>query len=244
MGSLNSGIMPYYSEPWSGDSGENSTLLTSPMPPIYKTPNPMQISRTMKTAGALTSILGGVNSAIGSYFAAKSAQYQERSQASSYAFQADMASLNASRAEITAQSIQEAGKNQVASYTMQAGAQKASATASMAARGIALGVGSAATVAASMDVQKDLNVLAINSNTTRRAWAARMQGTDYANQALMARTNAANALDSANSITPVFGAANTLLGSAAHLAGQWNMNQWLKMQIAQGMPVTPSGFGA
>ncbi len=198
----------------------------------------------MKNIGLVTAVLGGINSAFGSYYAAKTAQYQEKSQASSFAFQSDMASINASRAEMTAESIQEAGKSQVASYTMQAGEQKAQATASMASRGISLGVGSAATVSASMDIQKDLNVLAINSNTTRQAWAAREQGTNYSNQALLDRASSVNANRSAGSISPVASTVNSLLGSATQISSQWNYNQWLKQRTAMGITVPQIGIGA
>lgn len=264
MGSLGYGIVPYDS----GDSldgggyatpGASPNFLTSSWDSIQnwftgRTANTTgmspslaktaQAGQAMSNVGLVTSVLGGINSAIGSFYAAKTAQYQEKSQASSFAFQSDMAAINASRAELTAQSIQEAGKNQIAGYTMQAGEQKAGATASMAARGIALGVGSAADVSASMDIQKSLNTLAINSNTTRQAWAAREQATNYQNQSLLDRTSAVNATRSANSISPVGGAVNSLLGSATQVAGQWDWNRWLKMRLASGMPVPLVGTGS
>jgi hypothetical protein len=209
-----------------------------------KTAAAAQAAKSLSNIGLLTSVLGGVNSAIGTFYAAKTAQYQEKSEASSYAFQSDMAAINSSRAEITAESIEEAGKTQVANYTMSAGQQKASATASMAARGIALGVGSAAEVSASMDIEKDLNVLAINSNTTRQTWAAREQGTNYANEALLDRTSAVNAYRSANSISPAGNTVNSLLGSATQIAGQWDYNRWLRMRLASGQPVPQIGIGS
>ena len=202
-----------------------------------------QAGQSLKNIGLLTSVLSGVNSAIGTFYAAKSQQYQERSQASSLSFQSDMAAINASRQETTAESIEEAGKNQIANYTLQAGQQKAGAVASMAARGISLGVGSAADVSASMDVEKDLNVLAINENSTRQAWGAREQGTNYTNQALLDRTAAVNAIRGANTISPVASTVNSLLGSATQIAGNWDYNTWLKMRLAQGMPVPQVGIG-
>jgi hypothetical protein len=201
-------------------------------------------SKTAKTAGVIMQVMGAVNSAIGTYYAAKTAQYQEKSQASSFAFQSDMASINASREEMTAESIEESGKSQIASYTMQAGQQKAGATASMAARGISLGVGSAADVSASIDIEKDLNVMAINSNTVRQAWGAREQGTNYANESLLDRTSSVNALRSASSISPAGNTVNSLLGSATQIAGQWDYSQWLKKRMAAGMPVPQVGIGA
>jgi hypothetical protein len=202
-----------------------------------------QTGQALKNVGLVTAVLGGISSAFGSYYAAKNAQYQEKSQASSFAFQGDMAAINASREEMTAESIQEAGKSQVANYTMQAGQQKAGAVASMAARGVALGTGSTAEVAASMDIEKDLNVMAINSNTTRQAWAARQQETNYQNESLLDRTSAVNATRSADSISPVGNAVSSLLGSATQIAGQWDWNRWMKQRMAAGMPVPQIGIG-
>lgn len=203
-----------------------------------------QTGQMAKNVGLLTTVLAGVNSAIGTFYAAKTAQYQEKSQASSFAFQSDLAAINASRAEMTAQSIEEAGKSQVAGYTMRAGQEKSAATASMAARGIALGQGSSADVAASMDIEKDLNVMAINSNSTRQAWAAREQETNYKNQSLLDRTSAANALRSAGSISPVGSTAASLLGTATQVAGQWDWSRWMQMRMAQGAPVPQVGIGS
>jgi hypothetical protein len=218
-------------ENWFGGKNADTTGMSASMAKTAQT------GQSMRNAGLVVSILGGINTAFGNYYAAKSAQYQERSQASSFAFQSDMAAINASRAELTAESIEESGKSQVAAYTMRAGQEKAGATATMAARGIALGVGSAAEVSASMDVEKELNVLAINSNTTRQAWAARQQGTNYSNEALLDRTSAVNARRSADSISPVAGTVNSLLGSATQIASQWDWNKWMRQRLAAGSQV-------
>ncbi|MDR3798420.1 MAG: hypothetical protein P4K93_09720 [Terracidiphilus sp.] len=202
-----------------------------------------QAGKAAQNFSLVASVVSGVGAAIGSYYAAKSAQNELKSQASNFTFQSNMAAINASREERTAQSIEEAGKSQIASFTMQAGQQKAGATASMAARGIALGVGSAAEVSASMDIEKELNVIAINSNTVRQAWAAREQGTNYQNESLLDRTSAVNANRSAASISPVGGVVNSLLGSATQVAGQWDYNEWLQKRLRAGLPVPQMGTG-
>lgn len=219
--------------------GKNADT-TGMSPTLAKT---AQAGAALRNVGLLTSVLGGINSAIGTYYAAKTAQYQERSQASSFAFQSNMAAINASRAEMTAQSIEESGKSQVAAATMRAGQEKAGATATMAARGIVLGTGNAAEISASMDIEKDLNVLAINSNTTRQAWAAREQATNYKNESLLDRTSAVNATRSADSISPIGSTVNSLLGSATQIAGQWDYSRWLKTRLAAGLPVPQVGIG-
>lgn len=220
--------------------GKNADT-TGMSPAMAKT---AQTGQSLKNLGLLTAVLGGVNSAIGTYYQAKTEQYQERSEASSFAFQSDMASINASREELRAESIQEAGKSQIANYTRAAGEQKAAATASMAARGVSLGVGSAAEISASQDIEKSLNVLAINQNTTRQAWAAREQATDYRNEALLDRTSSMNALRSAKSVSPVGATVNSLLGSATQIAGQWDWQRWMRMRMAAGSPTVPQvGIG-
>lgn len=261
MGNFAYGIVPFYSDdaPGGGDAaGLPPNFLTSSWDkiagwfagknadtagmsaPMAKT---AQAGQAMRNLGLVTTVLGGIDTAIGSFYAAKTAQYQQKAQASSFAFQSDMAAINASRAEMTAESIEEAGKQQVAGYTMQAGQQKAGAVASMASRGIALGAGSTAEVAASMDIEKDLNTMAINANTTRQAWAAREQAANYRNESLLDRTSAVNALRSANSIGPFGSTVNSLLGTATQLAGQWDWNRWMKMRTAQGAPMPVVGIG-
>jgi hypothetical protein len=220
-------------EKWFQGKNTDTTGMT---PSMTKT---AQTGQQMRNLGLLTAVLGGINSTIGTYYAAKTQQYQERSEASSFAFQSDIAAINKSRAELTAESIQESGKSQVANYTIRAGQDKAAATATMAAHGIALGYGSAAEVSASQDIEKDLNVLAINSNATRQAWAARQRGTDYENEALLDRTSSVNARRSADSINPTASAFTTLLGSASQIAGQWDWNKWMRTRMAQGAPPVP-----
>jgi hypothetical protein len=220
-------------EKWFQGKNTDTTGMT---PSMTKT---AQTGQQMRNLGLLTAVLGGINSTIGTYYAAKTQQYQERSEASSFAFQSDIAAINKSRAELTAESIQESGKSQVANYTIRAGQDKAAATATMAAHGIALGFGSAAEVSASQDIEKDLNVLAINSNATRQAWAARQRGTDYENEALLDRTSSVNARRSADSINPTASAFTTLLGSASQIAGQWDWNKWMRTRMAQGAPRVP-----
>jgi hypothetical protein len=222
---------------WLSGKNANTTGMT---PAVAKAE---QAGQAVHNFSLVASIAGGINSAISSFYAAKAAQSELKSQASSFAFQSNMEAINASREELTAQSIQEAGKSQIANYTMQAGEQKAGATASMAARGIALGVGSAADVSASMDIEKDLNVIAINSNTVRQAWAAREQETNYQNASLLDRTSALNANRSGASISPVGGMVNSLMGSATQVAGQWDYNEWLRKRLAAGLPVPQSAVG-
>lgn len=189
---------------------------------------------TMTNAGVLTSIFGATSAAIGNYYAAKSQQYQEKSQASSLNFQAGIDSINARQAEISAQTIQEAGKNQVSQYTMREGQEQASQTVATAARGVDLSSGSAVQQRASNELVKDIDVYTINSNATRAAWSQRAQATNYDNEALLARTGAANLTASATTISPFAAASTSLLGSASQVASQWDWRRKLNAAALQG----------
>jgi len=213
--------------------GGNTTANTTGM-------NPTQAkvasgAATVKNIGLFTSVLGGINSAIGSYYAAQTAQYQAKSQASSLNFQSDMAAMNASQAELSAQSILEQGKNQVSQYTMRYGQERSSAVTSMAAHGVVVGQGSSGEVLASMDLTKDLDVLSINSNATRAAWSQRTAATNYGNQSLLDRTSAQNANSTANSISPGLAVTGSLLNSASSVASQWDWRRKLSMATAGGL---------
>ena len=107
--------------------------------------------------GSIMSIFGAVNSAIGSFYAADSQKTQLKMQAQNQRFQAQMSAINARSAESQAQQTLLAGERAVGQYTMGAGQKRASATASMAARGIQGGVGSAREVTASMDLIKEID---------------------------------------------------------------------------------------
>jgi len=171
--------------------------------------------------GAILGIGGALQGAIGTFYAAKSQRYQLKSQQLALEFQQSMSAINARNAEYQAQSIMEAGQQQIGQYTMRAGAAKQAGRASLAARGVQGGVGSAAEVMATADVVKDIDVLTINANTVRQAEAARMQRVNIQNEGLMAGVNAANIGATRSSINPYGMAIPSLLGSAGQVATSW-----------------------
>lgn len=185
-------------------------------------------SKLQTHLGLLGAVMGGLNSAIGTYYAAKSAQYQQKSIASSYQFQSDIDAINSRAAENDAQLALEAGKTQVAQYTMRAGEEKATTANETAAHGIVGGVGSSKEIAASQEIAKDIDVMTINSNATRQAWADRTRSTALKSRALMDRVSASNATLSANSISPVASGVTSLLGSASSISNQWAWYSMMK----------------
>jgi hypothetical protein len=159
------------------------------------------------SAGPIFAAIGAIQSGLGAYFSAAS-------QKSSLKFQASMAALNARIAERTAQSILQAGEQAQGRVSLQAGKVKAAQTVGQGARGVQIGVGSAAEEVATTDLMKETDMLTINANAVRQAWAARMQATNAANEAL-----AKEAL--ADSINPYVSAVTSLLGSSGKVASTW-----------------------
>lgn len=198
---------------------------------------------TLKNVGTLTAVFGGINSAIGSFYAAKSEQYQLQSRASALQFQSGMDAINAHGAEMSAQSIQEAGKTQVEQYTMRAGQEQAATQVGTAARGVDLSSGSAVAQRASDDLVKQMDVMTINANATRAAWAQRTQATNDANQSLLSGVSASNMRTSANTISPGLAASTSLLGSATGIASQWDWRRRLALAGASSAPLINYGVG-
>ena len=189
---------------------------------------------TLNNAGMLTQLFGAASSAIGGYYAAKTQQYQDKSQASSLEFQSNMDAINSRQAELSAQSIEEQGKSQVSQYTMQAAQQQSAQTVGTAARGVDLTSGSAIQQRASSELVKDMDVYTINANATRAAAGERTQATNDSNEALLARTGAANLNASAASISPGAAAATSLLSSASSVGSQWDWRRKLTTASLQG----------
>jgi len=288
------------------------------------------LASSLSQAAPVLAIAGAVQSAVGSYYAAQTQQYQIQSQASekryqlkaqqydnesklstsryqassqktglsaklketfyqlesnainleteasTAMFQSGISAINARNAENTAQYILQSGQREVAKLTLRAGKIKSGQTASMAARGIALGEGSAAEVIATTDFMKESDALTINANSVRASAAQRIQAANFEAQSRLLGVNAENlksqatemtavqkqmadavyratlsnvefneelaanvfrlsidnASRSANMVTdfsgtisPIFSAATSLLGSAASLSKTWVQDQ-------------------
>lgn len=157
--------------------------------------------------GPIMGIFGAIQGGFGAYFQAKS-------QKSNLEFQADMAAINARMAERSAQSILEAGQKEAGVVSMRAGKVMGAQKVSQAARGVQMGVGSAAEEIATTQLMKEQDMLTINANATRQAWAARMQSTNMQNESLLKGTTA-------DSISPFASASASLLASGAAVASSW-----------------------
>jgi len=183
--------------------------------------------------GGIFAVGGAIQGAIGSYFNAKSQALQLESQSSSLAFQADMSRLNAVQAEFTAQQIMRAGNLKQGQVSLRAGKIKSSQRASMAARGIDLGVGSAVETIATTDLMKEIDMLTVNSETVRSAEAARLQRQNYLTQAAIQDVSSENVMASSRTISPAMAATTSLLGSASSVANAWYQDRKLAAMAAK-----------
>ena len=184
-----------------------------------------QLAEGLTIGGQIASVFGAATSAIGTYYNMRSQQNQLKMQAQNAAFQAEMSRINQRAAQFTAEQIGIEGQARSAQYTMRAGQARASAKAGLAARGATLGQGTAREIIASMDVVKEIDRLNINASTVRAQEAARLQAFNLGTQATMQSLTASNLSATAGTIMPGFGAATSLLGSAADIGANWARNQ-------------------
>ena len=181
----------------------------------------------MSQFGSIMSIGGAVTGAIGSYYAAQNQKAQLESQASSLRFQADISQLNAVQAEFTAQQILRVGQQKQGQISLRAGKIKSSQRASMAARGIDLGVGSAVETIATTDLMKEIDMLTVNAETVRSSEGARLQRQNYLTASAMQDVSASNLAGSASTISPFMAAGTSILGSAGSVANAWYQDRKL-----------------
>lgn len=205
-------------------AGESfSTTLTNWFSPSTSTMTPQQ-AQTMGAMGNMMAITGAINGIIGTYYSSKTQQYQFESAKLSYELQKDMSEINARMAESQAQAILLSGENQKAMVTLRAGKIKGAQRASQAARGIAMGEGSAAEEIATTDLMKEIDSMTINYNSTRAAIAARTQKVNYETSAALAGVSASAAGGAASQVSPFGNAAMSLIGGATTIASSWYNN--------------------
>ena len=188
-------------------------------------------------AAPVMQVGGAINSALGAYYSAKTSQYQLESTKLSYEYQQQVAQLNAQMMEREAQSILLATQYQNAATTMRYGKAKSSTKASQAARGITLGVGSAAEEIATIDLMKETDSIMINANGVRAAAAARIKGAGISGAAEMLGVSASAAGLAADQISPFGAAGSSLVSSAGAISSSWYRDsrlQALESAISRG----------
>lgn len=172
----------------------------------------------MAKASLITKVGGAVTSAVGAYYGAGS-------QKSALESQARIADLNAQVAETGAQRTLDASNRHIQAITLKAGQIKGAQRAAMAANGVDLGTGSAAEVAASTEIMKEIDKNQAEVNGITAAWSQRSQATNYQVDAISKRGSAAG-------INPLVSGATSLLGSAGTVAESWYRYQKVKKDSA------------
>jgi len=160
--------------------------------------------------GDLSLIAGLTGAFTGGYAAYASSSAQQRNDL----FQADISDFNARMFERSASDIMHAARIMQGQLSLKAGAVQSSQKTSQAARGVAIGVGSAAEEIATTNLMKEIDMLQLNANAVRQAGAARMRGVSAQNQALMSRAQA-------RSRNPLLSGLTSFLGGALPVAANW-----------------------
>lgn len=162
----------------------------------------------MCTIPLALAVASAATSAYGAYNQAKGQQ-----QALNY--QAQVAEVNAKRAEFAAQDAEERGQKEKQIARQRASAMMGAQRASLAARGMDLTGGSA------MDLLEDTEYLGaveqetIENNTRKEAWRIRNQRDDY-------RSSAAANASAARNISPGLSLATSLVNSGASVSSAWD----------------------
>lgn len=211
---------------WSDDipGGWPLGMDTSSTSPAPATPAVQETAGGLSWAdvGYITMGAGAASQLVGTFFSVRAQQSEQKALSLSMEHESSMAAHNARAAEQEAQSIVRGGQHDIAIATMQAGADKSAARADAAGRGVLLGVGSAAEIEASINLVKEMDVMAIRSNTAQAAAAARTRGVNARNAVRLGLMSARNARRNAgNDFLPVAGAASSLLTTGSRIGAQW-----------------------
>ncbi|HUW16348.1 MAG TPA: hypothetical protein VMW94_04660 [Actinomycetes bacterium] len=176
---------------------------------------------TLGAAGIGLQAAGAVSSAIGAFYSVKANQYQAKSQASALEFQQQLSWINARAAEKDAQRTLLAGQREAGRVGQQYAQLKAATLTRQAAAGIQTGVGSAGEIAASIEVAKQADQLAITRNSVHEANASRTGRVNALNRGRMAGVSAGNLRSSAGAMNPALSGATSLVGGAGRVASSW-----------------------
>lgn len=164
---------------------------------------------TLAIGGMALGAAGSGFKAFGSYEGGQATQAQ-------MAYQAQVAENNAKVAQQNAQWDIEAGEAAANDRGMKTRAQAGSATASLAASGVATGVGSAGQAVAGIKEVGMLDALRIRSNASRQAYGDEVQATNDKAQAQLDTMEGDQAAKGGE-----LGALGSLLSGAGTLGGQY-----------------------
>ena len=132
-------------------------------------------------------------------------------------YEASVANNNATLANYQASVAAQVGAQNEQSVELKTAQLMGTQKADMAANGIVMGPGSANEVLASSKYMGERDAMTVQNNTANQVWADQMQAQNYTSEA-----NADNAEKKA--ISPILGAASSLLGTAGQVAPYWYRN--------------------
>ena len=173
-------------------------------------------------------VAGGITSAFGALSAASAKKYQTKSLALNYEHQKNMALFNMRMKESQAQHIARAYNKQMQILSLKQGVAKGKARASMAARGIKMGVGSTKDAFVSSEILAEIDRMTMNSNKVRAMSDKRLEAVGLQNQATMLGVSSSNAFATASSISPFMNMSSSLLTSAGSVLGSLPSGMFLK----------------
>ena len=170
-------------------------------------------SASAKTDGGLDGMqtAKGIGAAIKGFGQAYVASQGLKAQASLMESQAAMADVNAKIMDLGVDIAYRKRDAEIGNLTLRAGQIKAQQRVAFASRGVALGVGSTAEVAASTELQKEVDVLTAEMNGLMSAW-------NYKRQAALFRAQAAGARNAAKIYRHAAPVVGGLYGGAAALS--------------------------
>jgi hypothetical protein len=151
--------------------------------------------------------LGGALSVFGTYQAKQAEQ-------EAYQAQARVAEQNAAIERFKAQDAEQRGQAEVARHQLKVAGLKGTQRATLAARGIDVGEGSALEILTDTDLLAAVDIGTIIDNHAKEAWAYRTQADNFtANASLLSKRAA--------STSPALSAFGTFLNGAGTVASSW-----------------------
>lgn len=162
---------------------------------------------SVNTLGTALQGIGAVAATIGSYNKSKAEQR-------GYEYQSQISKNNAQIASWQMDDARQRGEREEQNLRMKTAMLKGTQQASMAARGLDLGVGSALNILTDTDFMGERDALLIRDNTAKDVWGLGVQRTNYLRDAEFKSSQA-------RSINPWANAGTTLLTGAGTVAKGW-----------------------
>lgn len=144
----------------------------------------------VNTFGAVSTIAGAIGGAVTGYYASNIQKIQAR-------MQAQVAEFNQRQAERSAEAALMQSQARIGQLSRKYQAVKENQKVSMVANGIRLGIGSAAEVTATTDLDREISINNEYMNGYQTAWGYRMQGVSQGLQASAANTYRSSGMGSA-----------------------------------------------